>query len=88
VPNGLSPSGDVKAERVAVAASVRGTGVGRALMEAVEGEARARGARGVSLGAQTQAIPFYEAVGYSIVEGRPVYLDAGIDHRDMRRDLG
>ena len=29
--------------------------------------------------------PFYERVGYSVYG--PVYLDAGIDHRDARKTL-
>lgn len=70
--------------RVAIARDVRRSGVGRALMDAIEREALARfGERGavtVALSAQVQAIPFYEAIGYVIV-GDP-YLDEGIWHRD------
>lgn len=70
--------------RVAIARDSRRVGVGRALMEAIEGEALARfgkdGAVTVALSAQVQAIPFYEAIGY-VIAGEP-YLDEGIWHRD------
>lgn len=70
--------------RVAIARDQRRSGVGRALMDAIEREALARfgegGAVTVALSAQVQAIPFYEAIGYVIV-GEP-YLDEGIWHRD------
>ncbi|MGE3960953.1 MAG: GNAT family N-acetyltransferase [Dehalococcoidia bacterium] len=67
--------------RVAVLAEHRGTGLGRVVMEALHQEARRRGERGITLSAQLHAIPFYERLGY--VARGPVYLDAGIEHRDM-----
>lgn len=67
--------------RVAVLAEHRGSGLGRVVMEALHEEARRRGARGTTLAAQLHAIPFYERLGY--VARGPVYLDAGIEHRDM-----
>jgi predicted GNAT family N-acyltransferase len=67
--------------RVAVLAEHRTSGLGRLVMEALHEEARARGHNGVTLAAQLHAIPFYERLGY-IARG-PVYLDAGIEHRDM-----
>jgi predicted GNAT family N-acyltransferase len=43
---------------------------------------RARpGLVGARLGAQLRAIPFYERLGFQ-ARG-PVFLDAGIEHRDM-----
>jgi predicted GNAT family N-acyltransferase len=39
----------------------------------------------VVLSAQLQAVGFYERQGY-VVEG-PVYLDAGIEHRDAAKTL-
>lgn len=53
-------------------------------MAAVEDAARA-GAREVVLAAQVAAIPFYERLGY--VAECPVFDDAGIPHRTMRRAL-
>ncbi len=82
--------GEVHIGRVAVRASARGTGAGAALMRALEAIALAEhpgpdGTVTVLLSAQVQAIGFYERLGYA-VHG-PVYLDAGIDHRDARKVL-
>ncbi|PZR55565.1 GNAT family N-acetyltransferase [Xylanimonas oleitrophica] len=81
--------GEVHVGRVAVAASARGTGAGAALMRALEDVALAEHARDgrvrVLLSAQVQAVGFYERLGYT-VDG-PVYLDAGIDHRDAAKVL-
>lgn len=77
--------GKAKAQRVAVLAAWRGAGVGRALMAALEGEARRQGAREVVLAAQTSAIPFYERLGYAAWGDE--FMDAGIPHRWMRRAL-
>jgi GNAT superfamily N-acetyltransferase len=54
-------------QRVAVAADVRGVGVGRVVMEAVEAEARRRGLTllWLTTHADTDACAFYEAVGYT-----------------------
>lgn len=67
--------------RVAVLAEERRHGVGRAVMRALEAEARTRGFPGITLGAQLHAIPFYERLGY--VARGDIFLDAGIEHRWM-----
>lgn len=67
--------------RVAVLAEHRGRGFGAAIMRALHDEARMRGAGAVTLAAQVHAIPFYERLGY--VARGPLFLDAGIEHRDM-----
>jgi predicted GNAT family N-acyltransferase len=67
--------------RVAVLREFRGNGYGRAVMEALQDEARRRGRPGITLAAQMHAIPFYEGLGY-IARGE-VFLDAGIEHRWM-----
>jgi predicted GNAT family N-acyltransferase len=72
--------------RVAVLREVRGRGHGRAIMDAVHDEARLRGYAGATLGAQLQALRFYERLGY-IARG-PVFLDAGIEHRMMDLTFG
>ncbi len=86
--------GEVHVGRVAVAASARGTGAGAAVMRALEDVALAEhaapgpdGRRSVRvlLSAQVQAIGFYERLGYTV--SGPVYLDAGIDHRDAAKVL-
>ena len=76
------PEGEVPhIGRVAVLAEHRRSGHGRAIMSALHEEARARGFEGVTLAAQLHAMPFYERLGY--VARGPVFLDAGIEHRDM-----
>jgi len=74
-----------KIERVAVDRSRRGLGLGRRVMEAVEAEARAAGCLESLLAAQVEVIPFYEKLGY-VAEG-PIFLDANIDHRWMKKSL-
>lgn len=82
----LKPTdGKAKAQRVAVKKTHRKSGVGRLLMQALEDEARRQGLKSVVLSSQVSAIPFYERLGYA-AHG-DVYVDAGIDHRDMRKAL-
>lgn len=71
--------------RLAVTKAARGLGVGVALVRAIEDAARARGLAAVDLHAQTQAMGFYERLGY-VAYGEE-FLDAGIDHRAMRKAL-
>ena len=71
--------------RLAVTREARGLGVGVALVRAVEEAARARGLTAVDLHAQTQALGFYERLGYTAYG--PEDLEAGIPHRSMRRPL-
>ncbi len=77
--------GWAKAERVAVLASHRRAGVGRALMEALEAGARSEGHRRITLNAQLRVIRFYESLGYA-AEG-PVFEEAEIPHRRMTKQL-
>ena len=76
---------DAKAERVAVLAAERVGGAGRALMDAIEREARRQGRPRVVLNAQVAVIPFYERLGYR-AEGE-VFDEAGIPHRHMTKRL-
>lgn len=71
--------------RLAVLQERRGTGLGVALVRAVEREAARHGAAELELHAQVQALGFYERLGY--VAHGPEYLDAGIAHRTMTRAL-
>jgi predicted GNAT family N-acyltransferase len=71
--------------RLAVSRAARGLGVGAALVRAIEEAARARGLTAVDLHAQTQALGFYERLGYTAYG--PEFPDAGIPHRAMRRSL-
>ncbi|MFJ3660506.1 GNAT family N-acetyltransferase [Streptomyces sp. NPDC090119] len=72
--------------RLAVTRRARGLGVGAALVRAIEDAARELGLTAVDLHAQTQALGFYERLGYTAYG--PEFLDAGIAHRAMRRPLG
>ena len=75
-----------KIGRVCVLTSHRGRGIGADLIRA----AVARFAQmpeiiRVKLGAQTHALEFYARLGF--VAYGPLYMDAGIEHRDMVLDL-
>lgn len=74
-----------KVERVAVVASRRGEGLGRALMDAIEAVAVDRGFDDVVLHAQVSVVEFYERLGYEVTSGE--FEEAGIPHREMRKGL-
>ena len=75
-----------KVGRVCVLRDARGTGLGAALMQAAVAQFRTiPGITKVKLGAQLQALSFYERLGFTSYG--PVFLDAGIEHRDMVLDL-
>ena len=78
--------GEGKVERVAVLESRRGEGWGRRLMDAVERVAAERGFERLRLGSQTHAVGFYERLGYEVIDDEP-FLDAGIPHRSMAKEL-
>lgn len=75
--------GSAKAQRVAVLREYRRHGVGAALMFAVEGEAARAGRQLLILSSQLSALPFYERLGYEPYGDN--FLDAGIEHRMMRK---
>lgn len=71
--------------RMAVMAPWRGKGVGTALLAKLLEMAQHEGLHMVKLAAQIQAIPFYERLGF-VADG-DVFMDAGIPHRNMARQL-
>ena len=71
--------------RMAVAAPARGSGTGRALLDLLVRRAAERGLPAVELHAQVQARAFYERAGFTPFG--EVYLEAGIEHLGMRREL-
>ena len=71
--------------RMAVLPSVRGLGVGAALLVALEGEAFAAGLASVQLHAQLTARGFYLRSGYTTVGS--TYLEAGIEHATMAKPM-
>jgi ribosomal protein S18 acetylase RimI-like enzyme len=84
-------------KRLYVAPAARGTGLGRALVEAIIGEARSRGYRELfldTLPTMNTAIGLYRQLGFRDIEpyypGAPpgtVYLALGLD-RDLRTRAG
>lgn len=73
-----------KVERICVLKEARKTGAGKAVMKGIEEYAREHGIHKLKLNAQTQAIPFYEGLGYKIVSEE--FLDAGIPHKTMIKE--
>ena len=72
--------------RVAIDKEYRGKGIGRKLIIGCETTAKNILKREViiELSAQIQAEKFYESLGYNRVNDK-IYLDAGIEHVDMRK---
>ena len=79
----LLPDGHIG--RMAVLKEWRGRGIGGQMLARLVERARARGDREVILSAQVHAVPFYRAHGF--VEEGAEYLEAGIRHQSMRRNL-
>lgn len=79
----LLPSGQIG--RMAVIAAQRRQGWGARLLVAAETCAADAGMQEVFLHAQTHAIPFYAAHGYTILSDE--FMDAGIPHRTMTKCL-
>lgn len=77
-------SGDGVIGRMAVLKEWRGRGVGTAILERLIQQGVESGQQQFTLSAQLHAVPFYAAHGF-VAEG-PVYLDAGIEHRSMKRE--
>lgn len=74
--------------RVAVDKSYRGKGIGREIMIGCEEAAKevVKLPFTIELSAQTQAEKFYKTLGYERVNDN-IYLDAGIDHIDMKKTI-
>ncbi len=77
--------GEAKFGRLAVDRSRRRCGIGTRLLEMAIEHARRAGAPRVILDAQTRVTALYEGLGFRQVGD--VFLDAGIDHIRMIRDL-
>lgn len=78
-------SGTAKIGRMAVLKAWRNRGIGGRILELLVEEAARRGDTRVELAAQTGAIPFYAKHGFTAFGGE--FMDAGIPHRWMGRDL-
>jgi YbgC/YbaW family acyl-CoA thioester hydrolase len=77
--------GVAKIGRMAVLASSRNSGVGRAVLDALLSAARQRGEREAVLHAQLDAARFYERAGF--LRRGPQFDEAGIAHVEMLRTL-
>ncbi|UUX94297.1 YbgC/FadM family acyl-CoA thioesterase [Aquabacterium sp. J223] len=77
--------GVAKIGRMAVLPAMRGTGVGRQVLQSLMDTARARGDREVLLHAQLSAERFYRQQGFQ--QRGPVFDEAGIPHVEMVRGL-
>jgi YbgC/YbaW family acyl-CoA thioester hydrolase len=77
--------GVAKIGRMAVLATMRGSHIGRAVLDALMQHAREGGFREALLHAQMSAAPFYSRVGF-MTRG-PVFEEAGIPHVEMVRAL-
>lgn len=84
VPAGVSYA-EVSIGRIITAASVRGTGAGKILVQASIDECKQIfGQQPIRIGAQAYAIKFYELLGFK-VDGEH-YDEDGIDHVEMIRN--
>ena len=79
----LLPDGHIG--RMAVLKEWRGKGVGALLLQALVERAQERGHARARLNAQTYAIGFYRRYGFEV--SGPEFMDAGIPHVPMHRDL-
>lgn len=72
-----------KIERVAILDEYQGLGLGKAIMQQILADLHQNPAViAAKLSAQTQAIPFYEKLGFRVCSEE--YLDANIPHKDMK----
>lgn len=71
--------------QMAVEPDRQGTGLGTRLVRALEDEVTRRGFREITLHARDTAVAFYAGLGYE--PSGPPYVEVGIPHQNMRRDL-
>jgi hypothetical protein len=78
----ISPT-EARIRQMAVLPRRQGEGLGRRLLEAIEGDLRSRGFRTLVLDARTSAAGFYERLGYSAVGEE--FLHVTIPHIRMSK---
>jgi N-acetylglutamate synthase-like GNAT family acetyltransferase len=71
---------------VAIATTAQGKGIGKAIMAHLEDKAKAKGWSEIVLEARENAVPFYQAIGYAIVE-ESYLLFGEIQHYRMQKSL-
>ena len=77
----VGDNGVAQIGRMAVLPSVRGAGLGQALVQALLQAARSRGCTRVVLQASTSAVAFYQRLGFE--NAGAVYEEAGVPHQNM-----
>ncbi|MGE5519890.1 MAG: GNAT family N-acetyltransferase [Candidatus Dadabacteria bacterium] len=77
--------GTVRLRQMAVVNAVQGKGIGRALMQFAENLARDRGYKKITMHARSNAVGFYEKMGYRRI-GDP-FQEITISHYVMEKDL-
>jgi ribosomal protein S18 acetylase RimI-like enzyme len=77
--------GIVRLRQMAVLNDLQGKGIGRALMNFAENIARDRGYRAIRMHARTNAIGFYEKVGYRVKGDQ--FIEVSIPHFLMEKSL-
>jgi len=84
VPKGLSYPDAVSIGRIVTSPSIRGTGVGKILVDmAIAACYRLYGTGPIKIGAQLYAKKFYESFGFE--QSGEVYDEDGIDHIEMTK---
>lgn len=73
----------VKIGRIAVLKPYRKLHAGKAVIESLVKKAKEKGFNDIRVDAQTQAVGFYEKVGFEVISDEE-FLDAGIPHKAMR----
>ena len=71
---------------VATATAAQGKGIGKAIMAYLEEQAKAKGWTEIVLEARENAVPFYEAIGYTII-AESYLLFGEIQHYRMKKAL-
>ncbi|MCD2255192.1 GNAT family N-acetyltransferase [Lactobacillus sp. CC-MHH1034] len=75
-------------QRVAVLADHRQQHLGATVIEAlIAYQQQNFSQKALQLGAQQHAIHFYEKLGFKLMPEIPLYMDAGIPHREMRQEF-
>lgn len=77
--------GQARLRQMAVLNDLQGKGIGRALMNFAENIARDRGFRTICMHARSNAVGFYEKVGYRIVGDQ--FMEVTIPHYVMEKKL-
>jgi ribosomal protein S18 acetylase RimI-like enzyme len=77
--------GVIRLRQMAVLNALQGKGIGRALMNFAENIARDRGYKKVRMHARSNAVGFYEKVGYKVKGDQ--FIEITIPHYVMEKDL-